>query len=104
MKILLDECVPFKLRYSLADHHVYSVKMMNWAGIKNGELIALADKQFDIFITIDKNLSYQQNLSRLRTAVVRISVPNNKLDTILQRAPDLLAVIGKLHGPGFHFV
>jgi hypothetical protein len=48
MKILLDECVPFKLRYSLADHHVYSVKMMSWAGIKNGELIALADKQFDM--------------------------------------------------------
>jgi predicted nuclease of predicted toxin-antitoxin system len=104
VKILLDECVPFKLRYALGDHHVYTVKMMGWSGIKNGELITLADEQFDLFITIDKNLSYQQNLKRLRMAVVLISVPNNKVDTILKRAPELVALITDMHGPGFHFI
>ena len=53
MKILIDECAPFKLSKLLHGHSVYSVHMMKWAGIKNGELIKIADEKFDLFITID---------------------------------------------------
>ena len=104
MKILLDECVPFKLKSKLASHRVYSVKMMAWAGIKNGELITLADSQFDIFITIDKNLSYQQNLNRIRMAIVLISVSNNKLNTILEKSDSLNRLISDMEPSKFYII
>ena len=104
MKILLDECVPFKLKNVLSGHHVYSVNMMAWAGVKNGDLIKLADNQFDVFITIDKNLSYQQNLSRIRMAIVLISVKNNKVDTILSKSNELLKLLSDLKPAQFYTV
>ena len=93
MKILIDECAPFKLSQLLHGHSVYSVQMMKWAGVKNGELIKIADEKFDLFITIDKNLKYQQNLSRIRMAIVLIEVNNNRIENVLKAAatlPDLL--------------
>lgn len=63
MKILLDECTPRILKRRLSGFEVATVQEMNWAGIKNGELLALAEDQFDVFITTDRNLRYQQKLS-----------------------------------------
>lgn len=104
MKILLDECVPFKLKAVLQGHHVYSVHMMGWSGIKNGDLIARADSQFDIFITIDKNLSYQQNLTRLRMAIILIAVGNNKVETVLVKSKELLEAIAVIQKSEFYTV
>jgi len=96
MKILLDECVPFKLKSLLIGHHVYSVQMMGWDGVKNGDLIKLADSEFDLFVTIDKNLRYQQNLSRTRMSIILISVRDNKVATIIGRVPELLAALNTI--------
>jgi len=70
MRLLLDESVPSRFRLSLPNHEVRTVVEMGWSGIKNGELLALAANEFDAFITVDKNLPYQQNLTTLPVAVI----------------------------------
>src|SRR6185437_4705383 len=67
MKILLDESLPRKLRNDFGDEHdVWTVRDKGWLGKKNGELLKLMiDSSFELFITLDRNLPYQQNLDRL---------------------------------------
>ena len=71
MKILLDECVTKHLKPKLLSHEVLTVSEMNWSGIKNGKLMSLsAEHNFDILLTIDKNLQHQQNLIKYPIAIV----------------------------------
>lgn len=71
MKVLLDENLPHKLRSALASHDVSTAAYMGWAGVKNGELLALAEAAgFQVFLTADRNLAYQQNLSGRVIALV----------------------------------
>jgi len=60
MRLLLDECVPRRLKRELAEHDVLTVTENGWSGIKNGELLALAELEFDVFLTVDQSLSFQQ--------------------------------------------
>jgi len=60
MKVLLDECIDWRLSRDLADHQVTTARPMGWTSIKNGELLALASREFDVFVTTDRNLSFQQ--------------------------------------------
>ncbi len=60
--MLLDECVPRKLKRELTQHQVLSVTERGWSGIENGALLALAEAEFDVFLTVDQNIQYQQNL------------------------------------------
>ncbi len=69
MRLLLDESVPRKLRFALTKHDVRTVVEMGWSGRKNGELISLAAADFDVFVTVDKNLPYQQDEATLPIAV-----------------------------------
>jgi uncharacterized protein DUF5615 len=62
VKILLDECVDWRLARDLVGHDVKTARQMQWTAIKNGELLALAPAEFDVFVTVDRNLSFQQNL------------------------------------------
>ena len=70
MHLLLDESVPSRFRRALLNHDVKTVVEMGWGGVKNGNLLALAASNFDAFVTVDKNLAYQQNLSTLPIAVI----------------------------------
>ena len=71
MKVLLDECVPVQVRNALAGHEVFSAQQRGWAGIKNGDLLSLAEQAgFDLFVLADKNLRYQQNLKARRIAIL----------------------------------
>ena len=70
MKILFDQGTPAPLRQSLAPHSVSTVFEMGWAEVENGNLLAAAENVFEAFITTDKNLRYQQNLSRRRLAIL----------------------------------
>jgi predicted nuclease of predicted toxin-antitoxin system len=83
MRLLLDESVPSRLRRSLTDHSVRTVVEAGWSGIKNGKLLALAATEFDAFITVDKNLQFQQNLEKLPIAVVVIDAVSNELPVLL---------------------
>ncbi len=59
MRLLLDDSVPVRLRRSLPSHSVKTVVEMGWGGVKNGALLTLAAKEFDAFLTVDKNFPYQ---------------------------------------------
>lgn len=84
MKILLDENMPTKVNYNFGDgHEVRSVKDMQWLGKKNGELLGLAAfNGFDILITLDRNLRYQQNLDKVSLTFIILLAKNNKPETI----------------------
>lgn len=80
MKILIDENLPRYLKRVLAGHDVSTVQEMGWSGIKNGELLKLAEPGFDLFLTADKNIRYQQNLTGRQLAI--IVFPANKLSVV----------------------
>ena len=73
MRILLDECVPWPMRRLLAGHSCTSVQEQGWSGIRNSDLLKRAEHQFDLFITADQNIRYQQNLASERIAVLELS-------------------------------
>ena len=70
MRLLLDECIDRKFAKEFVCYEIKTVPQMGWAGIKNGQLLALAGVEFDVFITVDRNLSFQQNLSQFNIAVI----------------------------------
>ena len=84
MRLLLDECIPRKLKNSLQSHECRSVSEEGWAGKKNGELLSLAeDSGFQVFPTIDRGIEYQQNLRPRRIAVLLIRTKSNRLADLL---------------------
>jgi hypothetical protein len=70
MKILFDHGTPVPLRRSFASHEISTAYEMGWAKLSNGDLLAVAEKSFDVFITTDQNLRYQQNLDGRRLAIL----------------------------------
>jgi predicted nuclease of predicted toxin-antitoxin system len=90
MKILLDECLPKKLKNDLKSYKVKTVPEMGWAGKKNGELLLLAENHFDIFITADQNLQYQQNLKGREITVFVLKSPNSRYETLRLLIPTVL--------------
>ena len=95
MKILLDECLPRRLKQSLTGHTVFTVPEKGWAGTKNGALLRLAASEFDVFITIDKNLQYQQNLKEAPLPVIVLIAADNKIETLMPLMPKVLDTLSK---------
>ena len=93
MKILLDECVPRGLRRYLAGHEVLTVPEAGWGGIKNGRLLTLAQDSFDVFLTVDQNIPFQQNLPLFRIAVLVVPARSNDINDILPFVPAILAAL-----------
>lgn len=73
MRILLDECVPWPMHKLLSGHVCSTVQDLGWGGIKNGDLLLRAEGEFDLFVTSDQNIRYQQNLSGRRIAILELS-------------------------------
>lgn len=96
MRLLLDECVPARLRKALPNHEVSTVGLEGWSGVKNGKLLALAGAGFDAFVTVDKNLPYQQNAAALPIAVLVLDAKSNELPFLLPLMPALEAVLNTL--------
>jgi len=80
MKIIIDECVPSIVKRGLPERGIVSVQDAGWAGVKNGELMKLVSAAFDVFITSDKNLRHQQNLSALDLAIILL--PSNQVPVV----------------------
>jgi predicted nuclease of predicted toxin-antitoxin system len=87
LKVLLDESVPLLVKTRLAEFSITTVQEMGWSGMKNGELLAIAAKQFDAFITADKQLQHQQNLSKLQLSL--IVLPTNQVPLVITLIPAL---------------
>lgn len=93
MKVLLDECVPRKLKREIANHEVITVTEQGWSGVENGELLNLAATEFDIFLTVDQNLSFQQNLRNFNIGIILMVARNNRLKTLLPLMPAVRVAI-----------
>lgn len=81
MKVLIDECAPrgLKLILSAQGHECLTVQEAGWSGKENGELLALAEVKFDVMITLDTNLRYQQNLAGRKISIVVLRARSNRL-------------------------
>ena len=93
MRIVLDECVDRRLARDLIGHDVRTARDMGWTTIVNGRLLALAAEQFDVFVTVDRNLSFQQNLIAFSIAVVVLRAKTNRLADLRPLVPKLLETV-----------
>ena len=91
MRILIDECLDWRLGRALTGHDCVSVQKQGWSGIKNGRLLALAQEEFDVFLTADRNLSFQQNTTKFKIAVLVLAAGSTQLQQTLPLMPIVLA-------------
>ena len=96
MRVLLDECVPKRLRDDLAPHVVRTVPEMGWTGIKNGQLLQLASLEFDCFLTVDRNLQFQQHVGKLPLAVLIVEARDNRIETLRATMPKVKEALAAL--------
>jgi nicotinate-nucleotide pyrophosphorylase len=82
MRVLLDECLPRRLKAELPDYQVRTAQEEGWAGLKNGDLLRVAAGQFHVLLTVDRNIAFQQNLSGLSIAVIAMVARSNRLDDL----------------------
>jgi len=96
VRLLLDECVPKRLRRELPGHEVLTVPEMGWAGRENGELLASAESEFDVLVTVDQKLTYQQSVAGRNIAVVVLVARRNKIEFLRPLVPDLERTLGQI--------
>lgn len=97
MKILLDECVTKRLKLHLKEFEVFTVSEMKWNGVKNGKLMTLCvENGFDLLLTIDKNLLFQQNLDKYNLTIAVLNAATSKLECLLLLIPSFKAQAGQL--------
>ena len=99
MKVLIDENLPRKLAGHLTGHQCRTVAECGWAGKKNGELLSLAENQFDVLLTLDKNIPYQQDLKLSRTAILIVRAPASRVQDLIPAIPDCLVALQSIQ-PG----
>ena len=91
MKVLLDECITKRLKSHLKDFEVYTVVEMGWSGLKNGNLLShCVSNNFDILLTIDKNMMFQQNLDKFSISIVIFNSLTSKLEELILFIPSFL--------------
>jgi predicted nuclease of predicted toxin-antitoxin system len=93
MRLLLDECVPTDIKKDFAGHDTLTIDEAGFKGLKNGELLRNAGKTFNVLITVDKNIEYQQNKLTLPIAVLILSARSNRYESLLPLMPKVLEVI-----------
>lgn len=96
MRLLLDESVPMQLRSMLGGHDVWTVMHMGWGGKSNGELLALAQEEFDAFITLDTNLEHQQNMTKVDIPVILLIARRSRIDYLEPLVPRMLESLQSL--------
>ena len=97
MRVLLDECVPRKLKRDLIGHDVQAVVDIGWSSKRNGELLQLMLAQkFDVLLTVDRNLEFQQNVRASGLGVVVVIVRRNRLKELRPLAPAMLEAIARV--------
>ena len=99
MRILLDESLHRRLALELTGHDAQTVQKRGWAGLKNGALLREASKEFDVLLTGDQNLEYQQNVATLPIAVIVLVALNNRIETLRPLIPNVLEALKSIH-PG----
>jgi predicted nuclease of predicted toxin-antitoxin system len=90
LRVLLDECVPRRLKRDLAGHDTRTAPEMGWASKRNGDLLRAAEHEFDVFLTVDQKLEDQQHLAAFNIAVIVLVAPNNTLSALRPLMPKVL--------------
>jgi hypothetical protein len=94
MRILLDECIDERFRNSLPAHDCQTARYAGLAGLENGELLKAAEAaKFDVFLTVDQGIEYQQNLTRRNIAIIILRSKSSRLKDLLSLLPACLAHI-----------
>ena len=96
MRLLLDECVPKRLKRELRGHEVHTVQEAGWAGLTNGALLRAANQSFDVLLTVDQGVQYQQNLAGLRISIVVMAARSNDVDDLRPLVPKVLTALETL--------
>lgn len=96
MRILFDESLPLPLASRLVGHEVSTVSRESWTRLTNGELLRRAAEKFDVLLTADQNIEFQQNLVTLPIAVVVLVADSNRLESLEPLVPDVLTALGDL--------
>ena len=105
MKDLLDECVTKKLKRHLPEFEVKTVVEMNWSGLKNGNLMKVAvAENFDVLLTIDKNLEFQQNVKKYQITIVVLDVQKSKIENLLELLPKFKAQISEFEKGNIYLI
>ena len=99
MRVLLDENLPHDLIDALVGFDVVTVQALGWAGMKNGDLLNRASGQIEAFVTMDRNLKYQQNLATLPFGVVLILSRSNRIQDLVPLVGDVITALGRI-APG----
>jgi predicted nuclease of predicted toxin-antitoxin system len=95
MRLLIDECLPrrAKFLFAQAGHDCETVREAGFSGKENGELLTLAESKFDVLITIDKNIRYQQNIAGRKIAILIIRADSSDLEDVRPHVPEALAAL-----------
>src|SRR5262245_27057453 len=94
MRVLLDECVAERLRSNLSDHECQSARYAGFAGLANGDLLDAAEAaKFDVLLTVDRGIEYQQNLSGRRIAILILETDSIRLEDLLAHLPKVLVAL-----------
>ncbi len=96
MRILLDEFIDHRFRLELSKYDVRTVSFMNWDSLQNGALLKKAETEFDIFITVDANIRFQQNFTNLELAVIILGPYRNKLRFLKDLVPQIEKAISTI--------
>ena len=97
MRLLLDECVPRRLKRDLVGHDVWTVIEMGWSSKRNGELLELMlAEKFEALLTVDQNLQFQQNVRQSGIAVVVVASRTNRLKELRPLVPQMLAALERV--------
>ena len=95
MRILLDECVPVRLGKYLKGHEISGVTKEGWKGLENGNLLRIAQTKFDVFLTVDRNLNYQQSIGKYSIALIVMHCDSNRIEDLLELLPELVEAVSK---------
>lgn len=96
MRVLLDECVPRRIREALTGHEVQTAAEAGLSGLRNGELLQASSAAFDCFLTVDRNLQFQQNLATLPIAVIVVAAANNRFEALVRLMPEVMRVLSEI--------
>jgi len=99
VRVLLDESLPHDLAAELPGHDVRTTSGQGWAGLQNGELLRRAQPLFEVFVTMDRNLAYQQNLEAIGMPVVLVRAKSNRMLHLRPLIPAILDGIARVQ-PG----
>ena len=90
MKVFIDECIDWRLTRSFGEIEVHTARQMGWSELKNGRLLREAAKQFEVFVTVDQSIDFQNNLAQIPIAVIILVTRNNMLKTLIPLVPRVI--------------